>query len=66
MVKVDLKGIKRVSAKGRIYWYAWRGGPRLRGKPGSPEFLASYNEATENRRATGRGALPLPGDALQG
>src|SRR5205823_11618500 len=27
-----------------------RGGPRLRGKPGSPEFIASYNEAVESRR----------------
>jgi integrase len=50
MVKVDLKGIARVTAKGRTYWYAWRGGPRLRGEPGSPEFHASYNEAIESRR----------------
>ena len=51
MVKVDL--IARVTAKGRTYWYAWR---RLRGKPGSPEFHASYNEAIESRRMpdTGR------------
>ena len=50
MVKVDLKGIAKVTAKGRTYYYAWRGGPRLRGEPGSPEFMASYNEAIENRR----------------
>ena len=50
MVKVDLKGIAKVTAKGRIYYYAWRGGPRLRGEPGSPAFHASYNEAIENRR----------------
>jgi integrase len=50
MVRVDLKGIAKASAKGRIYYYAWRGGPRLRGEPGSPEFMASYNEAIENRR----------------
>jgi integrase len=55
MVKVDLKGIAKVTAKGRTYWYAWRGGPRLRSEPGSPEFLASYDEAIENRR------LPEPG-----
>jgi integrase len=56
MVKVDLKGIAKVTAKGRIYYYAWRGGPRLRGVPGSQEFMASYNEAIENRRTpeTGR------------
>jgi integrase len=51
MVKVDLKGIAKVRAKGRTYFYAWRGGPRLRGEPGTPEFLASYNEAIENSRA---------------
>jgi integrase len=50
MVKVDLKGIAKVTAKGRTYYYAWRGGPRLRGEPGSPEFHASYNEAVESRR----------------
>ena len=49
MVKVDLKGIAKVTAKGRTYWYAWRGGPRLSGEPGSPEFMASYNEAIEQR-----------------
>lgn len=51
MVKVDLKGVAKVRAKGRIYYYAWRGGPRLRGEPGSPEFVASYNEAVEQLRA---------------
>jgi len=51
MVRVVLKGIAKVRAKGHTYWYAWRGGPRLRGTPGSPEFIASYNEAIENIRA---------------
>jgi integrase len=55
MTKIELKGIAKVTAKGRDYWYAWRGGPRLRGEPGSPEFMASYNEAIEHRR------LPEPG-----
>jgi integrase len=50
MVKVDLKGIAKVRAKGREYYYAWRGGPRLRGQPGSPEFVASYNQAIEDHR----------------
>jgi hypothetical protein len=39
MVKVNIKGIAKVTVKGRIYWYAWRGGPRLRGEPGSPKFV---------------------------
>jgi integrase len=50
MVKVELKGIAKVKAKGQTYYYAWRKGPRLRGEPGSPEFMASYNEAIESRR----------------
>ena len=55
MVKVDLKGVAKVTAKGRIYYYAWRGGPRLRGRPGTPEFMASYNEAVESRRGPDSG-----------
>jgi integrase len=50
MVRVNLKGIAKVTAKGRTYWYTWRGGPRLRGEPGSAEFIASYNEAIESLR----------------
>jgi integrase len=52
MVKIDLKGLVKVKAKGRVYYYAWRGGPRLRGEPGTPEFIASYNQAIESRKAT--------------
>jgi integrase len=48
-MKVDLTGIHKVPAKGKTYYYAWRGGPPLRGEPGSPEFHASYNEAIANR-----------------
>jgi integrase len=29
----------------KVYYYAWKGGPRLSGRYGSAEFLASYNEA---------------------
>jgi integrase len=50
-MRVELKGIAKVKAKGRTYYYAWRGGPRLRGEPGSPEFHASYNEAVAERNA---------------
>jgi hypothetical protein len=55
VAKYPLKGIAKVTAKGHTYWYAWRGGPRLRGQPGSPEFHASYNEAVAERR------IPEPG-----
>lgn len=50
MVKIDLKGIATVKAKGRVYHYAWRGGPRLEGAPGSPAFMASYAAALESRK----------------
>jgi len=55
MVKVDLKGIAKFTAKGRDYYYAWRGGPRLRGQPGSAEFIVSYQEAHEDRRTADDG-----------
>lgn len=51
MVRIELKGIAKATAKGRTYYYAWRGGPRLRGEPGTPEFIASYNEAVESHRS---------------
>jgi integrase len=49
-MKVELRGVHKLNIKGRKYYYAWRGGPRLRGEPGTPEFMASYNEAIESRR----------------
>ena len=55
MVRIDIKGIHKVKARGRTYRYAWRGGPRLRGEPGSLAFMADYNAAIEARR------LPDPG-----
>jgi integrase len=51
MIKVDLRGVAKVKSKGKAYYYAWRGGPRLLGHPGSPEFISSYNEAVEQHRA---------------
>jgi hypothetical protein len=53
-MRINLKGLnfatKRL-ADGtlRKYYYAWRGGPLLRGEPGTPEFQASYNEAVTSR-----------------
>lgn len=57
MVKVALPGVAKVRAKGKDYYYAWRGGPRLDGKPGSPEFVASYAAAHANRKPTDDGRL---------
>lgn len=51
MVMVKLKGVAKTKAKGRTYYYAWRGGPRLEGEPGSPEFVASYNAAHASAKA---------------
>ncbi|MBX9876758.1 MAG: integrase, partial [Beijerinckiaceae bacterium] len=33
----------------QTYFYAWRGGPRLTGEPGSAEFVDSYNKAVAGR-----------------
>ena len=54
-MRVRLKGIASATAtlsngERLTYYYAWRGGPRLVGKPGSPEFVASYEAAHRNRR----------------
>ena len=59
------KGIRRVVRRGpdgeivSVYYYAWRGGPRLVGKPGSREFTASYAAAV-------RGQKRQPADTLAG
>ena len=49
-MRVRLKGLNRTSkvlADGRrvTYYYAWKGGPKLEGEPGSPEFVAGYHAA---------------------
>jgi len=61
-MRVKLKGINRISkrlADGTqvTYFYAWKGGPRLEGKPGSPEFHASYNAAVSVRKTAPAGML---------
>jgi integrase len=61
-MRVRLKGVNRVVKKladgsERVYHYAWKGGPALRGEPGSPEFVASYNAAVAQKVAPPNGAL---------
>lgn len=61
-MRVKLKGINRVSkrladGKRAVYYYAWKGGPRLRGQPGSEQFIASYNEAVALRRRGPEGTV---------
>jgi integrase len=41
----------------RTYWYAWKGGPPPRGKPGTPEFIASYTEAAAQKVTPPTGVL---------
>ncbi|MDP1632509.1 MAG: tyrosine-type recombinase/integrase [Caulobacter sp.] len=45
MAKVDLSGVAKVRAKGRDYYYAWRGGPRLISEPGSAAFIEELAKA---------------------
>lgn len=56
MAMVDLDGVHKVTAKGKVYYYAWRGkgAPRLKGEPGSPEFIASLQEAQAGRKTGDR------------
>jgi hypothetical protein len=41
----------------RTYWYAWKGGRPLRGEPGTPEFIARYNEAVARKVVEPQGML---------
>jgi integrase len=61
-MRVRLKGInsrRKVLADGSVktYYWAWKGGPPLRGEPGSPEFVASYNEAAARKIIPPAGVL---------
>jgi integrase len=61
-MRARLKGLNRVTKRlsdGTLatYYYAWKGGPRLPGKPGDPEFVVAYHEAHAARLATPSGTL---------
>ncbi|MGI3168973.1 tyrosine-type recombinase/integrase [Pseudooceanicola sp. C21-150M6] len=61
-MRVRLKGINRVAKKladgsSVTYYYAWKGGPRLPGKPGDPEFVAAYNAAVAEKAKQPSGTL---------
>lgn len=49
MATVELKGLYKVTSKGKAYWYAWRGGPRIDAEPGTEKFLRLYQQAIEER-----------------
>lgn len=62
-MRIPVKGIHWTPAKladgtQKIYWYAWKNGPRLHGEYGSPEFIANYNAAVAQR-------IPAPEGRLQ-
>lgn len=70
MTRVNLKGLNRTKKKladgsERIYYYLGKGGPRLEGEPGSPEFIASYHAAVEALRRTPKDTLQSVIDAFQ-
>lgn len=65
-----MKGLNRISKKladgtSVTYHYAWKGGPRLPGKPGDPEFLAAFNKAVATKEAPLAGTLQTVLNAYQ-
>jgi integrase len=54
---INSKRKKLADGSFRTYYWAWKGGPPLRGKPGTPEFAASYNEAVAKKVAPPTGVL---------
>ncbi|MET4315276.1 site-specific integrase [Bradyrhizobium sp. RT4b] len=54
-MRVVLKGVHRVKRKlangeMKVHFYAWRGGPAIQAKPGTPEFVREYHEAHASLR----------------
>lgn len=49
--QVDLSSVYKVVAKGRVYYYAWKGkgAPRLRAEPGSDAFVEELAQALSER-----------------
>lgn len=45
MATAKLTGLFKVKAKGRTYWYAWRGGPRINAEYGTDEFVQEVLDA---------------------
>jgi integrase len=61
-MRVRLRGInskRKRLADGtfKTYYYAWKGGPALRGEPGTPEFITSFNEAIARKVIPPSGVL---------
>lgn len=61
-MRIRLKGLnskKRTLADGSVvtYYWAWKGGPRLPGRPGDPQFMAAYNAAVGRKVQTPSGTI---------
>src|SRR5450755_2384011 len=56
-MRVLLKGVHKVKAKGQVYYYAWRGGPRITAEPGTPAFITEYQAAHAVRRQPAQNCL---------
>lgn len=69
-VRLDVKGVHRVtkrlaSGEVAVYHYAWRGGPRIPGEPGSPEFLTALAAAKAEAPPHHKGTLQEVFNAYQ-
>lgn len=54
------QGLQKVRSKGGVYYYAWRGGPRLSLAPEDPGFEREYERAcAEARRQPGKRKVVL-------
>lgn len=65
-----MKGVHRVtkrlaSGEVAVYHYAWRGGPRIPGEPGSPEFLTALAAAKAEAPPHHKGTLQEVFNAYQ-
>ena len=56
-MKITVKGVHTVKARGGVYRYAWRGGPRLSAEPGTDTFLDELAAARATRLAGDRSKL---------
>ena len=63
-MRIRLVGVHKVKAKladgsTAYYYYAWRGGPRIKAKPNTHAFSAEYHRLTRHRTdAPGKGKVP--------
>lgn len=54
---INTKTKKLADGTTKTYYWAWKGGPALPGKPGDPEFMAAYNQAIAQRVRPPEGVL---------